>query len=109
MSSVVALSQMREWADAIFDAAERSGVTAIDMSGGNYWMLDTSEVWGASPPEPVLCDLNDDFNDIVRDLTDFDLDQRAAFAWHALDHFIGAQTRLSANLKDDTAATGDRP
>lgn len=94
----ISISEVREWAAAIFDAVEKSGITELNLEGRLYWQLETDEVWGAEPPKATAGDLADDLKDIRSDVAE-DLVVRSAFAWHALDHFIGVLTRLSAELK----------
>ena len=94
----ISISEVREWVAAIFDAVEKSGVKELNLEGRLYWKLDTEEVWESEPPKAIAGDLADDLKDIRSDVTE-DLVVRSAFAWHTLDHFIGALIRLSAELK----------
>ncbi|MDH3195003.1 MAG: hypothetical protein OEL78_01675 [Hyphomicrobiales bacterium] len=94
----VSISEMREWVAAIFDAIEVSGIKELSFEGRLYWRVHTGEVWGPEPPKAIADDLADDLKDIRSDVTE-DLVFRSTFAWHTFDHFIGALTRLSAELK----------
>lgn len=92
------IAELRDWSAAIFDAVEASGVKHLDVEGRWYWSLPSDQVWGASPPKAEMGDLADDMADIRRNLAD-DAETRAAYPWHALDHFMGVLTCLSAELK----------
>ncbi len=97
--TMVTISEMRRWANSVFDAVEAQGHSFVDLQGRNYWVLNSEEIWSAEPPDALLGDLRDDLEDIRNDLNEPDLAVRATFAWHTLDHLIGTLNKLSADLK----------
>ena len=94
----VTISEMREWATAIFDGVEASGLKEIELDDRNYFRFWSDEIWGDEPPEVLVSNLMDDLKDVRSDASG-PIEDRAVSPWHALDHFIGVMTRLSAELK----------
>ena len=97
--SIVAVSEIRRWANSVLDAVESQGRLTVDLQRRNYWVLNSEEIWTSEPPEALLGDLNDDLEDIRNDLSKPDLAIREVLAWHTLDHLIRALSKLSADLK----------
>ena len=98
--NVVQISELRNWANKIFDAVERRGISRIDLPARFYWTLDSVEIWDGTPPTATVGDLADDLQDIRNDLETAEDDaERSIIVWHTLDHFIGVLGKLSADLK----------
>ena len=103
----VTISEMREWATAIFDGVEASGVSEIEIEDRYYFCFWSTEVWDAEPPETLVSHLKNDLDHVRGDVSS-PVDDRTVSPWHALDHFIGVLTRLSAELKHHDFADANK-
>ncbi len=94
--TTLAISEVRNWANAIFEAMERAGVTSVPIDRQYYWVVHYSDAFElGDPPVTVVSDVFDDIGDLHGEVANFRANKGMVLS-HALGHLSGILTLLAA-------------
>jgi hypothetical protein len=105
--TTLAISEVRDWSNAIFEAMERAGVTSVPIDQQYYWQVHYSDAFElGDPPVTVVGDVFDDVGDLQGEVANFRANKGMVLS-HALDHLSGILTLLAATNGGTVVFLGD--
>jgi hypothetical protein len=93
--TTLAISEVRSWTNAVFEAMERAGVTSVPIDRQYYWVVHYSDAFEfGDPPVTAVSDVFDDIGDLHGEVANFRANKGMVLS-HALGHLSGILTFLA--------------